>query len=494
MMRRITRGIPVVLLALLVLAGLLLPGCGSGSGSTSGSGAGVGMGGVAQTATVVLQSSLATRDARTPIPADVTHIRVSGMDRTGSVLYGPVVHPKAATITLLEVPVAVTFLQLDYLSMGADGLLTGTSRQGVTLLPGTTLVIQDPPITAVSVTAVAVSPSAVTLIGGAKRQFLATASLSNRTAQDVTRLATWTSSDPTVALVSLFGLAETQKVGQVDISAEISGVRARGVLTVTPAVATDLRITPPDSRLAVGWVADLHALATLSDQTQVDLTQTAQWSSSNPAVATVDQGGHVSGVAPGPVTIRAISGALSATATLTITTSTITAIEVQNPQADQPLVVGQQLQLEAVGVFSDGSTVDVTDEVLWTSTTPGVATIDASGVALAVGAGETEITASLGVVTSAPSPLVVEAEIVNIIISPNNPTMQVGGQQRFTATGIHADGSESDVTGQVTWVSSDPTLASFGGSGLLTAHAAGTVFVRAVLGSEDGRTEVLVNP
>lgn len=483
-----------VSLALMVLVALLAPGCGSGGGSTSSApGAGTGAGGGGQAATVVLQSTLASRDARTAVPAEVTHIRVTGLDSSGRILYGPTVYPKAASITILDVPLAVTSLGFEYLSMGADGLLTGTYRQSVILLAGTTLLIQDPPITPVSVTALAVSPSAVTLIAGAKKQFLATASLSNGTAQDATRLVTWTPSDPTVALVSLFGQAETQKAGQVDINARLGAIQSRGVLTVSPAVATALRVAPPDARLAVGWIEDLHAFAVLSDNTQVDLTQTVQWSSSNPARATVDQRGHVSGVTPGPVTIQAVYGALSTTATITVTTSTLISIEVDNPQTDEPLVVGQQLQLEAVGVFSDGSTVDVTDEVLWASTVPGVATVDVSGVALATGGGESDITASLGIVTSQPVSLVVEAAIVNIVISPNNPILGVGVQQPFTAMGVNADGSETDVTNQVTWVSSDPTVASFSGTGLLTTHAPGVVFVRAVLGSEDGRTEVQVN-
>ena len=65
--------------------------------------------------------------------------------------------------------------------------------------------------------------------------------------------------------------------------------------------------------------------------------------------------------------------------------------------AAQSVAVGQTAQFTAVGIYGNAShpsTQDVTSTVTWTSSTPSVATVSASGVATAVSAGSTIITAS----------------------------------------------------------------------------------------------------
>ena len=70
---------------------------------------------------------------------------------------------------------------------------------------------------------------------------------------------------------------------------------------------------------------------------------------------------------------------------------------VQVTPAAQSLTVGQTAQFTAVGTYgnaSHSSTQNLTSTVTWTSSIPAVATVSASGVATAVSAGTTTITAS----------------------------------------------------------------------------------------------------
>jgi hypothetical protein len=63
----------------------------------------------------------------------------------------------------------------------------------------------------------------------------------------------------------------------------------------------------------------------------------------------------------------------------------------------QALTIGQTVQLTATGTYGNAkhpSTQNITSLVTWSSTTPAVATVNASGVATAVSAGSTTITAS----------------------------------------------------------------------------------------------------
>ncbi len=82
--------------------------------------------------------------------------------------------------------------------------------------------------------------------------------------------------------------------------------------------------------------------------------------------------------------------------------------------------------------------------------------------------------------------------LTGVSVTPANPTVANGSTQQFTATGTYSDGSTADLTGTVTWTSSDPTVATVDASGLLTAVAPGTVTVTATSGSVSGATTATV--
>ncbi|HAM50963.1 MAG TPA: hypothetical protein DCP92_09850, partial [Nitrospiraceae bacterium] len=96
--------------------------------------------------------------------------------------------------------------------------------------------------------------------------------------------------------------------------------------SVTPAVTlASLAITPANPSVVVGASQSLTLAGTNSDGTTAYITPTTQviWTSSNPAVAmVVEGGGAVIGLAPGVVTITATIGSISGSTTLTVPTPT----------------------------------------------------------------------------------------------------------------------------------------------------------------------------
>src|SRR5207248_463116 len=116
-----------------------------------------------------------------------------------------------------------------------------------------------------------------------------------------------------------------------------------------------------------------------SDGTTQDITSTVAWSSSDTTVATISnqnfQWGQASAVGPGNATITALdpTTGLSGTATLTVTNATLVSLSITppNPNAIQNV----PLQLFATGTFSDGTTIDVTQSVTWTSANTSIATV-----------------------------------------------------------------------------------------------------------------------
>ena len=64
--------------------------------------------------------------------------------------------------------------------------------------------------------------------------------------------------------------------------------------------------------------------------------------------------------------------------------------------ASPTILTGGAQQFAATGTYSDGSTQNVTSQVTWSSSKTAVGTINASGLATAISAGSTTISATLG--------------------------------------------------------------------------------------------------
>ena len=115
-------------------------------------------------------------------------------------------------------------------------------------------------------------------------------------------------------------------------------------------------------------------------------------------------------------------------------------------------------QFTATGKFSDNSTQNLTTSVSWTSSSPAVATISntsgTKGVATGVSGGATTITASSGSVSGTGTLNVSSATLNSLTVTPTSPSIDVGTQQQFTATGNFSDGTEQDISNLATWSSS----------------------------------------
>jgi uncharacterized protein YjdB len=89
---------------------------------------------------------------------------------------------------------------------------------------------------------------------------------------------------------------------------------------------------------------------------------------------------------------------------------------------------------------------------------------------------------------------------VSIAITPANGAIVAGFTEQLAAVATYSDNTTQDVTAQVTWSSSDATIATVAntqpGHGLLTAIAAGpaTITARYPLTAITGTTGVTVDP
>jgi hypothetical protein len=334
-----------------------------------------------------------------------------------------------------------------------------------------------------------------TVVVGRTQQVTAVGVFSDGSYQDLTSRVTWSSSNHAVATISnaakSSGLAVGKAAGVTEISASLKGVLGTANLTVTDAVLTSIEVTPNNLPVPAGRTQQFTAVGVFSDGTIQDLTSRVTWSSSNHAVATISNAGGTNGlavgVAAGFTDIWASLNGVRGTANLTVTDAVLTSIEVTpiNPT----VAAGRAQQYTAVGVFSDGSTHDLTSLVTWSSSNHAVATISnaggTNGVAVGVAAGVTDISASLNGVLGTATLTVTDAVLTSIEVIPINPAVPAGRTQQFTAIGVFSDGSTQDLTSRVTWSSSNRAVATISNaaksSGLAVGKAAGVTEISASL-------------
>jgi hypothetical protein len=109
------------------------------------------------------------------------------------------------------------------------------------------------------------------------------------------------------------------------ISALTLGVAGCSKKTAAPMIPvtttlSSIMVTPnPSANLTVNSVQKFTAIGKYSDGTTADITSDVTWSSSNPAIATIDSSGTVIGLAAGTVSITAsLSGITSSPVSLTV--------------------------------------------------------------------------------------------------------------------------------------------------------------------------------
>ena len=192
---------------------------------------------------------------------------------------------------------------------------------------------------------------------------------------------------------------------------------------------------------------------------------TVIWESSDELIATVVDGA-VTGKSVGTATITAKAGEQSATCTVTVSKIPVSSITING--AKPTLVEGDTLILTATITPSDASYKTVT----WTSSNGTVATVDQNGKVTAKSVGTAKIKATADGVT-AECTITVEEKVIpveSITLNKIEAEIFVGVEEKLTATVLPEDATNKDVT----WTSSDTTIATVDSNGKVTAKSVGT--------------------
>ncbi len=389
-------------------------------------------------------------------------------------------------------------------TISSDGMATGVS-------PGETMVHASMAgqigtatltVTSAELLSINVTPTNPTVGEGVSLSFTAMGTFDDGTIADVTYSATWESSDTNILQIDEQGAAQAMIAGVAIVSASIGLISATSTVTVTGALLESITLAPASLILPVGGYEQLRATGTYDDNTVVDLTASVTWSSDNDTVAFVSiapgTAGQVTGIGAGTTQIIASMDGQSAEADVTVTSAALDNIAIS--PVDPTIPRDNDLQFEAIGEYADGNSSNVTDRVTWDSLIPSVAVISnasrTKGMASAVGAGTSTITAGLDGIDAATTLTVTDAALVSIAVLPNNLIMDLGADHQFLAMGTFDDGSTIDLTVSVIWTASNEDVVSISNApdskGLLTALSDGTATVTATLGDKSGTAAVSV--
>lgn len=220
----------------------------------------------------------------------------------------------------------VTFVSLDpgVVSVsdfsGSKGLLTAVGAGAHALVrvhdpaSDTQLVLQFD-VTAPLVRSLVLTPTpALVVPEGRSRRMAAHALLSNGATVDVSERVLWATSDDAVATVAIDagkrGLVSGVALGTATITATDpqTGVQgSSGVVVTSDATPTlkAIQVAPNPAIVTVGLTTQFAAYGVYADGSSRDITTTVAWSSSRPELASLDDDGLTTGIAPGQSTVTA---------------------------------------------------------------------------------------------------------------------------------------------------------------------------------------------
>jgi len=252
---------------------------------------------------------------------------------------------------------------------------------------------------------------------------------------------------------------------------------------------TSIAITPTTASLAPSQTQAFQAIGTFSDHSTQDITSSVQWSSKVPAVATINSAGVATAVSSGETDINAMDPTTRVTSRspAKLTVATLKSLTISPSSGD--IRGGESLALKAQGSFDNGATVDVTQLAQWTSASPAIATVgdgtSDKGVTTGVSAGTATITATDKVggnhstCCSAMATVTVLEHLSAVTVSPAKHLLQVGQSTHYQALGTFENNTKIDITADVTWASSNPSVASIDTTGRAKALAIGSASISA---------------
>ena len=341
-----------------------------------------------------------------------------------------------------------------------------------------------------SLTGIAITPSNISLTKGSKKPVNVTANFSDNTKQDVTSQVNWVSSNDQIAIIEDNSFAvQALSEGSTKISAHLLGEHADLSIIVTNAELVSLALHPVNASIPLGQSQQYYAQGTFTDGTVHDLTSEVTWMSSNEGQVLINNSDSLAGLAEsialGSTQITAALGDIQQDTLLTIGNAVLTSLQVQ--PVNQVVAKGTDVDIKALGYFTDGSLIDLTSKVIWSASSGDFVDVLSAnnGTVLSLNEGSALISAVLDGEVGLGNITVTNATLQSLSISATQTVMPSGTTQSLVASGTYSDMSTRNLNQQVNWQSDDvlkATISNNVGAGLLRAISPGQLTISVSVG------------
>jgi len=278
-------------------------------------------------------------------------------------------------------------------TVAASGLATGVTPGSATITATIEGQSASAAVTVVpaAVASVEVTPATASLEVGTG--LVLTATMRDARGNTLTgRTVLWQSSDPSIAIVeSDDGDVSAVADGTVTITATSEGTSGTATITVGQASVATVEVTPANASVVQNGTVQLTATPKSANGTPLP-GRLVTWATDNPAAATVNANGLVTGVAAGFATIRATSEGQVGTAAVTVAVAPVASVDVTPASAN--VAVGSTIALTATPRDANGNPL-TGRAVAWTRNAPAIAWVDGNGLVLGLSPGAATITATV---------------------------------------------------------------------------------------------------
>ncbi|MCC6772309.1 MAG: Ig-like domain-containing protein [Gemmatimonadaceae bacterium] len=305
------------------------------------------------------------------------------------------------------------------------------------------------------------------------------------------RQVVWQSSSSIVASVSTSGVVTGTGSGTARISVTVDGLRSNDAVVVVSPQVSSVVLTPFNPQLLrIGTTVQLTAQAR-DNANQPIPGKTANWSSNNPTIANVSQGGLVSGIAVGSTTITAEID--NRTASVQVTVTLVPVGSVTFAVATDTLVENDVRQYNPVVRDTSGKVITslIGRQVIFTSNNLPVANVSNQGVVNAVSQGVATIVAVIDGVTSNDLTMRV-ARVTSVQVTANTTTIAVGGTAQLTVVLRDINNNVLTTSRPISYSPGSGAVASVSAAGIVTGVNNGTQIVTASINGVSGQVTITV--
>jgi trimeric autotransporter adhesin len=337
-----------------------------------------------------------------------------------------------------------------------------------------------------------VEPAILTLRVQETRNLVVTAGVDDGSSLDVTQDEATSYSVTNSAVVEVNSQGEVTGLtqGQTDITIVHGALTAQASVTVTDVAIEfeSISLEPDSAGLKFGESLDLIAYGHLSDGSKVDLLGLGLaviFQSSAPSIAGVTSSGRVTAAtaSSGTATIIAQYDGHSAFSEISVTPPEASLIGISVQPSTVQLGIGGSQQLLVLGIYSDGSTADLSSGISGTtyfSENPRFVSVDSDGLLRGVdSSNSTIVRVSHGAFTAEVNVIVAqEVRLLALTVAPNSIRIDVGDFVALSVFAIYSDGTQVDVTNSAQYTPTTPGIVSVSNTGIVLGLAAGETLIR----------------